>query len=494
MARIDIVNANNIIEYSPQKAYFKLKNTGGPKGDKGDKGDAGAPGQSATIAVGTTTTLPAGSSATVTNTGTASSAVLNFGIPKGDKGDKGDTGAGLVLEGVVSTYADLPDDLTEEDAGKGYEVAADGKLYVWDGASFPSDGDGLLFRGAKGDTGAAGADGAPGTSATVAVGTTTTGSAGTNASVTNSGTSSAAVFNFTIPRGADGQNGTNGRDGVDGQDGQDGFSPIATVTQTSTGATITITDATGTTTADIADGATTPIATTTTAGKVKPDGTTITVTANGTITAKASTMFYLDPEAEGNTRYVYNNFTLASSDTATAGDIASAAKRGQVILSIANEYGDYVNNYLENVNYLADERLAFTFARGDGKYIVLQAVNPSDTLFNYSVTTLQKQLTAGANISISGTTISATDTTYSAFTGATSGVAGTAGLVPAPTTSDPDKYLKGDGTWAAVSAGPTVVQTTGQSTTDVMSQKAVTDIVGNVESILQTLISGNGAQ
>lgn len=42
--------------------------------------------------------------------------------------------------------------------------------------------------------------------------------------------------------------------------------------------------------------------------------------------------------------------------------------------------------------------------------------------------------------------------------------------------------------------GPTVVQTTGQSTTDVMSQKAVTDVIGDVESILQILNSGNGAQ
>lgn len=41
--------------------------------------------------------------------------------------------------------------------------------------------------------------------------------------------------------------------------------------------------------------------------------------------------------------------------------------------------------------------------------------------------------------------------------------------------------------------GPTVVQTTGQSTTDVMSQKAVTDIIGNVETILRTLNSGTGA-
>ena len=38
------------------------------------------------------------------------------------------------------------------------------------------------------------------------------------------------------------------------------------------------------------------------------------------------------------------------------------------------------------------------------------------------------------------------------------------------------------------------VQTTGQSTTDVMSQKAVTDIIGDVETILRTLNSGTGAQ
>jgi hypothetical protein len=41
----------------------------------------------------------------------------------------------------------------------------------------------------------------------------------------------------------------------DGEDGADGFSPVATVTQTAGGATITITDKNGTTTADIAKGA-----------------------------------------------------------------------------------------------------------------------------------------------------------------------------------------------------------------------------------------------
>lgn len=54
----------------------------------------------------------------------------------------------------------------------------------------------LLFVGSVGPTGSTG------TAATIAVGTTSNGIPGSAASVNNSGTSSAAVFNFTIPAGA----------------------------------------------------------------------------------------------------------------------------------------------------------------------------------------------------------------------------------------------------------------------------------------------------
>ena len=47
---------------------------------------------SITITIGTTTTLPAGSSATVTNSGTATDPIFNFGIPKGDTGAAGQDG------------------------------------------------------------------------------------------------------------------------------------------------------------------------------------------------------------------------------------------------------------------------------------------------------------------------------------------------------------------------------------------------------------------
>jgi hypothetical protein len=58
--------------------------------------------------------------------------------------------------------------------------------------------------------GAAGATGPSGAAASVSVGTVTTAPAGSQASVTNSGTASAAVLNFTIPQGAPGVGGGGG--------------------------------------------------------------------------------------------------------------------------------------------------------------------------------------------------------------------------------------------------------------------------------------------
>jgi len=65
--------------------------------------------------------------------------------------------------------------------------------------------------GATGATGATGSTGPQGSAATVAVGTVTTGTAGSSASVTNSGTSGAAILDFVIPRGDTGATGATGQ-------------------------------------------------------------------------------------------------------------------------------------------------------------------------------------------------------------------------------------------------------------------------------------------
>ncbi len=72
---------------------------------------------------------------------------------------------------------------------------------------------GLAAQGAAGATGATGATGAAGSNASVTIGTVTTLSPGSSATVTNSGTAQNAVWNFGIPRGAAGTGGGGGTAG-----------------------------------------------------------------------------------------------------------------------------------------------------------------------------------------------------------------------------------------------------------------------------------------
>ena len=75
-------------------------------------------------------------------------------------------------------------------------------------------------QGPTGPTGPAGA-------ATITIGQTTTGAAGTNASVTNSGTAENVVLNFTIPRGNTGDTGPIGPQGRQGPQGLQGNTGVA---------------------------------------------------------------------------------------------------------------------------------------------------------------------------------------------------------------------------------------------------------------------------
>ena len=147
----------------------------GRDGVDGTDGVDGQDGAAATITVGSVTSVDYEYPATVTNSGTTSAAVLDFEIPRGVPGETG-----------------------------------------------PAGRDGV--------------DGSDGQAATITVGSTTTGAAGTNASVTNSGTSSAAVLDFTIPRGADGV------DGVDGNDGQAATITVGSTTTLPAGSSATVTN------------------------------------------------------------------------------------------------------------------------------------------------------------------------------------------------------------------------------------------------------------
>ena len=165
-------------------------------------------------------------------------------------------------------------------------------------------------QGLPGKDGTDGLPGQPGADGFSPIATVESNSDGAVITITDkNGTTTSQIYN-----------GSNGLPGADGLDGQDGFSPTVEVTDTETGVLLTITDVNGAKTATINDGpvgpqgqpgadghtpvkgvdyftqqekneiiteaasaVNVPVATTETAGKVKPDGTTITVDEDGTI-------------------------------------------------------------------------------------------------------------------------------------------------------------------------------------------------------------------
>lgn len=85
----------------------------------------------------------------------------------------------------------------------------------------------VIPKGDKGDSGDSGDDG---DAATLTVGTVSTGAPGTNVIINNSGTSSAAVLDFTIPRGDKGDKGDEGDKGDKGDSGDAATITVGTVT------------------------------------------------------------------------------------------------------------------------------------------------------------------------------------------------------------------------------------------------------------------------
>ena len=123
---------------------------------------------------------------------------------QGAQGEKGEDGTGVNIKGSVATSGELPPTGADGDA---YIVQDTGNLWVWDSESSAFVDTGAQVKGPKGDKGDTGEQGP---AATVNVGTTSTGEPGTQASVTNGGTTSAAVLNFTIPKGEKGDTGAAG--------------------------------------------------------------------------------------------------------------------------------------------------------------------------------------------------------------------------------------------------------------------------------------------
>jgi hypothetical protein len=134
-----------------------------------------------------------------------------------------DTAPAFPVEGTrwVNTLEIREYVFTFDATGAGYWVE------VGIGSTGPQGEQGI--QGEVGPVGPQGIQGVVGPAATIAVGTVTTGDPGTSVSVSNSGTSGAAVLDFTIPRGAVGETGAvgpQGPQGIQGPRGDDGASIV----------------------------------------------------------------------------------------------------------------------------------------------------------------------------------------------------------------------------------------------------------------------------
>lgn len=169
----------------------------------------------------------------------------------------------------------------------------------------------------------------------------------------------------------------------------------------------------------------------------------------------SGTIFYMNSGETGTTRHLYKSSDMTG--LVTMQDIINANEEGQVVVRISTSVdpSSYSDMYLQNA-YVASGDYQMIFLDNQYYYSFDTSLT-SDNTFQFAKSEIQRKLTAGTNISINGNTISATDTTYSDFVGTDGLDNGSAGLVPAPLTTDTDKYLKSDGTWATVSSGGATV-------------------------------------
>lgn len=268
------------------------------------------------------------------------------------------------IDGKIASLHDGKDGKDGENGKSAYEIAVQNG---YDG----TESDWLeSLKGQKGDTGepgAAGAKGDPGEKGDQGE-PGTPGEKGERGEKGDTGE--------TGEKGDTGAPGKDGVNGTDGKDGADGFSPIATITETDTGAIITITDKNGTTTAAVKNGV----------GEKTAEYGEIFNTYSGEYANKATgNHSHAEGEhttASGDRSHAEGSYTTASGDNShaegnynTASGLQSHAE-GQSVLasgiqSHAEGYGTVAKGNQQHVQgrcNVIDDSSKYAFIIGNGDY------------------------------------------------------------------------------------------------------------------------------
>ena len=165
--------------------------------EQGQYVDSGAS-AGTSISVGTTTTLPQGEDATVTNTGDNINAVFNFGIPRGEKGDDGEPGQ----DGADGVTPDISATATADALSSATPTVEVTKTGTTAAPSFKFEFSGL--KGQQGEQGIQGEIGQTGADGNGIVSITKTGTSGLVDTYTITYTNG-TTSTFTVTNGQDGQ-------------------------------------------------------------------------------------------------------------------------------------------------------------------------------------------------------------------------------------------------------------------------------------------------